>query len=742
MAKDQDLTTLLSPSQRADFLVLIATAIGVQRKRLLSAFDVDPGSAKQDSRGTIKDTEVEDVKDIELHYDSRPSSSGESSGSEEAPRIVQVDIKMEELKKAASEHFDEWQASCRQGRIERHTDGNLDKSLSKEEHPTINPERPAPTSESTNPLAVQTPLTEKLSSDRPPLLIHTLLLLLLSLKSYSAYSRILLMQVAASLSPASETIPPITEIESKVAQALTSAAKEMSADEESKKRAEQAATSRKWKVGLATLAGGVLVGVTGGLAAPLVAAGIGSVMGGIGLGATAAAGYLGALAGSSVLVGGLFGGYGAKMAGKMVDRYSAEIADFKFIPIHVNSKLHVTIGITGWLSNPEEVVDPWTILSDAGDQYALRFEVEALTQLGHVLESYVKSKLYGYVKGEILKRTVLATLMTALWPLGLLQAGKLLDNPWSIAYVRAQKAGQVLADALINRAQGERPVTLIGFSLGARVIHSCLLELARRKAFGVVENVYLLGTPAPARQSDWRAMRAVVAGRLVNVWSSNDYILAFLYRTSAVELGVAGLQAIEGVPGVENIDVSDFVEGHLRYRYMVGEILKDRVGLVEDLVNANVQRQLTAGERKGREVRLAREAAEKGDKKEDLIVFDADGAHADSVTKMAKDRSQSVKMSAGKLLPPITAITVGVISGYTRADCYAQYYIFNQPLKEAFTQEDLRKELGVAEAKSHEGPIQAPPPVGTASGVGAVGGVPGGAVDGGSGGVTPGGAFK
>jgi hypothetical protein len=50
-----------------------------------------------------------------------------------------------------------------------------------------------------------------------------------------------------------------------------------------------------------------LIGVTGGLAAPLVAAGIGTVMGGLGLGATAAAGLLGTLAESSIVVGALFG---------------------------------------------------------------------------------------------------------------------------------------------------------------------------------------------------------------------------------------------------------------------------------------------------------------------------------------------------------------------------------------------------------------------------------------------------
>ena len=87
----------------------------------------------------------------------------------------------------------------------------------------------------------------------------------------------------------------------------------MSGEAETKKKVEENKDSRKWKVGLASVAGAALIGVTGGLAAPLVAAGVGSVMGGIGLGATAAAGYLGSVAGSTIIVGGLFGAYGGRM---------------------------------------------------------------------------------------------------------------------------------------------------------------------------------------------------------------------------------------------------------------------------------------------------------------------------------------------------------------------------------------------------------------------------------------------
>lgn len=132
----------------------------------------------------------------------------------------------------------------------------------------------------------------------------------------------------------------------------------------------------------------------------------------------------------------------------------------------------------------------------------------------------------------------------------------------------------MLADALINRAQGERPVTLLGYSLGARVIYSCLMSLAERRAFGIVENVVLMGSPIPSTAADWRVMRTVVTGRMVNVYSENDYILAFLYRTSSIQRGVAGLQPIENIAGVENVDVSEQVSGHLRYRYMVGSILQ------------------------------------------------------------------------------------------------------------------------------------------------------------------------
>ena len=427
-----------------------------------------------------------------------------------------------------------------------------------------------------------------LDEEKRKLVLHSVMLLLLSLEHYASHSRVLLLWLTNSFQL---PLDFLAEDEGNVARSLLQAVAQMSADEEKKKREAASDHSRKWKVGLASVAGAAIIGITGGLAAPLIAAGVGTVMGGLGLEATVAAAYLGSLASSTMVVGGLFGAYGGRMTGKMMNEYAKEVEDFGFVPVRTFHKprkiekeyrrLRVAVGISGWLEDKEDVIKPWRVLNPSIEAFAMKWEVEALLKLGNALTSLLEKTAWSYAKKEIIRRTIFAALKEAMWPLYLIKAAKIIDNPFSVAKARADKAGKLLADALINKAQGERPVTLVGFSLGARLIYSCLLALAERKAFGLVESVVVLGSPIPSHSADWRKMRSVVAGRLVNVYSENDYILAFLYRASAVQFGVAGLQKAEFVRGVENIDVSDMIDGHLRYRYLTGSILR-RIGF-EDL---------------------------------------------------------------------------------------------------------------------------------------------------------------
>lgn len=110
-------------------------------------------------------------------------------------------------------------------------------------------------------------------------------------------------------------------------------------------------------------------------------------------------------------------------------------------------------------------------------------------------------------------------------PLVLTKLSYIIDNPWSVSQARADLAGLILADSLIDRNLGVRPITLIGFSLGSRVIFSCLRELSKKGAVGIVQNVYMFGSPVVVNKDQYIRARSVVSGRFVNGYATNDWIL-------------------------------------------------------------------------------------------------------------------------------------------------------------------------------------------------------------------------
>lgn len=167
-------------------------------------------------------------------------------------------------------------------------------------------------------------------------------------------------------------------------------------------------------------------------------------------------------------------------------------------------------------------------------------------------------------------------------PVVLTKLSYLIDNPWSVSLDRAWSAGLILADSLTERNLGTRPITLVGYSLGSRVIFSCLLELARKGALGLIQNVYMFGSPIVAKQDEYLKVRTVVSGRFVNGYHRNDWILGYLFRLTngGIRL-VAGLGPIEGIPDIENFDCSEFVAGHMDYRRAMPRLMREVGWLVE-----------------------------------------------------------------------------------------------------------------------------------------------------------------
>lgn len=238
-------------------------------------------------------------------------------------------------------------------------------------------------------------------------------------------------------------------------------------------------------------------------------------------------------------------------------------------------RLSVVVGISGWISKKEEdFVMPWMrVQAPASDRFACVWETKELLALDSALGSLLAKQVAGQALQFSVKHLLAAGtgLVTAIAPTVLLgtAAGLLISNSWAICMDRAEKAGKLLARLLMAGAAGDRPVTLVAHGMGARLAFHCLLELCRHGARGIVQDAVLLGAPVSRAEARWRMARRVVSGRLINGYSKQDWLLSALCWEGGLAAGLAAVEA----PGVENINVSEIVKGHLEYLDRVQEIV-------------------------------------------------------------------------------------------------------------------------------------------------------------------------
>ncbi|KAL6558935.1 hypothetical protein OROMI_019285 [Orobanche minor] len=348
-------------------------------------------------------------------------------------------------------------------------------------------------------------------------------------------------------------------------------------------------TWEKWKrggiIGAAAVTGGTLMAITGGLAAPAIAAGfsalaptLGTIIPVIGAHGLAAVASAAGSAAGSVAVAASFGAAGAGLTGSKVARRIGEVDEFEFKAIgenHNQGRLAIEISVSGFVFEEEDFIRPWEEQHDNLERYALQWESKNLIAVSTAIQDWLTSKIAVEVMKKGAMMTVLHTLMTALaWPTALLSLTDFIDSQWTIAIDRSDKAGKMLAEVLLKGLQGHRPVTLVGFSLGARVIFKCLQVLAEsEKSAGLVERVVLLGAPIAIQDVNWEATRQVVAGRYVNAYSTNDWMLGIVFRANLLTKGLAGIQPVD-VPGIENVDVTEIIDGHSCYLWGTQQILE------------------------------------------------------------------------------------------------------------------------------------------------------------------------
>ncbi|KAK4599916.1 hypothetical protein RGQ29_009818 [Quercus rubra] len=254
--------------------------------------------------------------------------------------------------------------------------------------------------------------------------------------------------------------------------------------------------------------------ITGGLAATAVAQGLGalaptlgSVVPAIGAsGFAAAASATGSVAGSAA-VAASFGAAEAGLSGtKMARRIGC-----------IEGESVLSLFQAGLAIDVEDFIRPWEGHYDNLERYSLWWESKNLIALSTAIRDWLTSRVALQLMKQGAMMTVLSTLVAALaLPATLIIASDLIDSKWAIAVDRSDKAGKLLAEVL--------PVTLIDFSLGARVIFKCLHSLADAEGdnAGLVERVGLLGAPVSIKDENWEGARKMAAGRFVNAYSTTD----------------------------------------------------------------------------------------------------------------------------------------------------------------------------------------------------------------------------
>lgn len=352
-----------------------------------------------------------------------------------------------------------------------------------------------------------------------------LFLILISDSVYDSRSRRLLEFVGKYLEV---TTIDICRFEKRITDALEmqEAANKEDWNEEDhmEERRKQNKKRRMVMMGLATVGGGLVIGLSAGLLAPLIGAGLAAGFTTFGVAGTGS--FLAGAGGAAIITTtGVV--TGSNIGFKASERRTGSVRTFEYRPLHNNKRVNLIVTVAGWLTGkvddvrlPFSTVDPIM-----GDIYSVFWEPEMLQSMGDTINILATEALTQALQ-QILGSTILVALMAALQlPVMLTKLAYLIDNPWTVSLARADLAGLILADSLIDRNLGARPITLVGFSLGSRVIYACLRELAKRGHTGIIQNVYMFGSPMVTKMNEYNKILTVVSGRFVNGYATNDWIL-------------------------------------------------------------------------------------------------------------------------------------------------------------------------------------------------------------------------
>jgi hypothetical protein len=178
----------------------------------------------------------------------------------------------------------------------------------------------------------------------------------------------------------------------------------------------------------------LILGLSAGLLAPVIGAGIGAAFATVGI--TGTTGFLAGTGGAAVITaGGIL--TGSSIAGRGMAPRTQNIQTFDVLPLHNNKRVCCIITVPGceilrplcrpskfipflrFMSGPEDDVRlPFSVLDPVvGDVFSILWEPEMIRETGSLLKILTSEVLF-HVGHAVLHATVMNTLMSALqWPI-------------------------------------------------------------------------------------------------------------------------------------------------------------------------------------------------------------------------------------------------------------------------------------------------------------------------------------
>ena len=294
-------------------------------------------------------------------------------------------------------------------------------------------------------------------------------------------------------------------------------------------------------------------------------------------GGTLAAGGHGVAGGTSLITlgGTALGGRGG---GVLLNKYASDVKDFD---IHCKRSGQGTrvITINGFLTQKTKNFNKWRPVLNrywgSNTWYDVSWESQTLYKLGSLGRAIGPSPALASSlrKAAEWASKQAASRMTPFGFLDILLAGA--GNPWWVALHKAEKTGRMIAD-LIQRADGRARYTLMGHSLGARVIYYALDALAESGTKPRINDVHLLGGAVESNAAAWERVLPAIRGSIWNYCSDNDDTLRYLYKIGTLmQSSPIGLSPIESTSDrIQDVDVTQLVKSHRDYLRLFPDYIK------------------------------------------------------------------------------------------------------------------------------------------------------------------------